>query len=142
MKLVDLNVLLYVVNQDATHHEFALRWWNSALQGDQPIGLAWIVLLGFLRLTTNPAIFPSPLSAETAIDKVDTWLGLEQTRLVQETRDHWHILRELLADTGTAGNLTSDSQLAALAISHGATLVSFDHDFGRFSGLRWESPAQ
>ena len=142
MKLVDLNVLLYVVNKDAPHHEVALSWWNSALRGEQPIGLAWIVLLGFLRLTTNPSIFPSPLSAETAVKKVDTWLGLEQVRLVEETRDHWHILRELLVTAGTAGNLTSDGQLAALAISHGATLVSFDHDFARFPGLRWESPAR
>ena len=142
MKLVDLNVLLYVVNRDAPHHEAALRWWTSALQGDQPIGLAWTVLLGFLRLTTNPTIFPSPLAAETAIKKVDTWLGLEQVRLVQEAQDHWHILRELLAETGTAGNLTTDSHLAALALSHGATLVSFDHDFARFPGLRWENPAQ
>ncbi len=140
MKLVDLNVLLYVVNESAPHHEVALEWWTAALRSDQPIGLSWIVLLGFLRLTTNPAIFPSPLSAETALDKVDTWLGLEQTRLVQETRGHWQILRDLLTDTGTAGNLTTDSQLAALAISHGATLVSFDHDFGRFPNLRWESP--
>ena len=142
MRLVDLNVLLYVVNEDAQQHEVALEWWNSALRSDQPIGLAWIVLLGFLRLSTNPAVFPSPLSAETAIDKVDSWLGLEQTCLVQETRDHWHILRDLLTDTGTAGNLTTDSQLAALAISHGATLVSFDHDFFRFLRLRWENPAQ
>jgi toxin-antitoxin system PIN domain toxin len=142
MKLVDLNVLLYVVNRDAPHHEITLKWWNSALQGDQPIGLAWTVLLGFLRLTTNPTIFSSPLTAETAIKKVDTWLALEQVRLVQETQHHWHILRELLAETGTAGNLTTDSHLAALALSHGATLVSFDHDFGRFPNLRWESPAQ
>ena len=142
MKLVDLNVLLYVVNRDAPHHEAALRWWTSALQEDRPIGLAWTVLLGFLRLTSNPAIFPSPLTAETAIEKVDAWLGLEQVRLVQETQDHWHILRELLTEAGTAGNLTTDSHLAALALSHGATLVSFDHDFARFPRLRWENPAQ
>ena len=140
MKLVDLNILLYVVNEDARQHEVALQWWNSALRSDQPIGLAWVVLLGFLRLSTNPAVFPAPLSAETAVETVDTWLGLEQVRLVQETRDHWHILRNLLAATGTAGNLTTDSHLAALALSHGATLVSFDHDFARFPKLRWESP--
>ena len=141
MKLVDLNVLLYVVNQDADHHGVALEWWNTALRGDQPIGLTWVVLLGFLRLTTNPAIYPQPLDAEVAIGKVANWLSLDQIRLVQETEDHWHILAELLPETGTAGNLTTDAHLAALAISHGATLVSFDNDFSRFPGLRWESPA-
>jgi len=140
MKLVDLNVLLYIVNEDSAHHEPTLEWWEQTLEGDESVGLAWIVLLGFLRLATNPSVYPQPLAAETAIGKVDTWLSLDQTRLVQETDDHWHILADLLAETGTAGNLTTDSHLAALAISHGATLVSFDHDFARFPNLRWESP--
>ncbi len=142
MKLVDLNVLLYVVNKDSVHHESALAWWKESLRGDEQVGLAWSVLLGFLRLSTNPAIFPRPLDTDTALDKVGTWLSLDQTRLVQETDDHWHILKGLLADTGTAGHLTTDGHLAALAINHGATLVSFDNDFSRFPGLRWEQPGR
>lgn len=140
MKLVDLNVLLYVVNRDAVHHEPALTWWRNTLREDEPIGLAWVVLFGFLRLTTNPAIYPDPLDTETALEKIDTWLALDQIRLIRETEDHWHILRDLLAEIGTAGNLTTDAHLAALAISHGATLVSFDNDFARFHRLRWKSP--
>jgi hypothetical protein len=140
MKLVDLNVLLYVVNEDAVHHQASLHWWEETLQGDEPVGLAWVVLLGFLRLSTNPAIFPHPLDSETALTKVGNWLSLGQTRLVQESDDHWHILSGLLAETGSAGSLTTDGHLAALAISHGAALVSFDNDFSRFPGLRWEMP--
>ena len=140
MKLVDLNVLLYVVNRDSVHHESALGWWEETLRGEEPVGLTWMVLLGFLRLSSNSAIFPNPLDSEIALDKIGTWLSLEQTRLVRETDDHWHILLALLNDTGTAGNLTTDAHLAALAISHGATLVSFDSDFSRFSGLRCEKP--
>jgi predicted nucleic acid-binding protein len=45
-------------------------------------------------------------------------------------------LRSLLEPVGTAGNLTSDAHLAALAIEHGAELVSFDRDFNRFERLR------
>lgn len=140
MKLLDLNVLLYVVNEDAVHHQASLDWWEETLRGNEPVGLSWVVLLGFLRLSSNPATFPHPLDSETALAKVGAWLSLDQTRLVQETDDHWHILSDLLSKTGTAGNLTTDGHLAALAISHGATLVSFDHDFARFPGLRWESP--
>ncbi len=140
MKLVDLNVLLYIVNEDSAHHEPTLEWWEETLQGDEPVGLAWVVLLGFLRLSTDPLVFPHPLDSESALGKTGSWLSLDQTRLVHETEDHWHILADLLAETGTAGNLTTDSHLAAIAISHGATLVSFDNDFARFPGLRWESP--
>jgi uncharacterized protein len=140
MKIVDLNVLLYTVNQNSVHHAAARRWWEKAINGEEPIGLAWIVLLGFLRLSVKSVVFSHPLDADTALRKVDSWLALESTRLVREKDEHWDILRSLLGDSGTAGNLTTDAHLAALAISHGAVLVSFDNDFSRFKGLRWESP--
>jgi predicted nucleic acid-binding protein len=50
------------------------------------------------------------------------------------------ILRRLLEPIGTAGNLTTDAHLAALAIEHGAELCSRDADFSRFEGLRWIDP--
>jgi predicted nucleic acid-binding protein len=71
---------------------------------------------------------------------VDGWLALDVVRLVREKDDHWQVLRPLLSEAGTAGNLVTDAHLAALAISHGATLVSCDSDFARFQGLRWHNP--
>jgi len=50
------------------------------------------------------------------------------------------LLSGLLAESGTAGNLVSDAHLAALAIENDAVLVTFDSDFGRFTGLRTERP--
>lgn len=140
MKLIDLNILLYAVNEDAAHHGPVLAWWEQAINGDEPLGLPWIVLLGFLRIATNPDIFPRPLDPDTAISKVDAWLSLDSTRLLREKDEHWDILRSLLAETGTAANLVTDAHLAAFAISHGAVLVSCDTDFARFRGLRWENP--
>ncbi len=140
MKLVDLNVLLYAVNRSAPQHEAVRSWWEAALSDDEPIGLPWIVLLGFLRLATNAQVFPEPLTPAQAMDRVETWVTCLKTRLVEEAEEHWRILKELLEETGTAGNLTTDAHLAALAISHGATLVSCDADFGRYRRLRWESP--
>jgi toxin-antitoxin system PIN domain toxin len=141
MKVVDLNVLLYAVNRDAKQHSAALRWWEAAINGDEPVGLPWVVLLGFLRIATNTAIFPRALDADAAIAKVDSWLALAATRMVREKDEHWDVLRSLLADSGAAGNLTTDAHLAALTITHGAVLVSFDGDFARFKGLRWENPS-
>jgi toxin-antitoxin system PIN domain toxin len=140
VKLIDLNVLLYAVNEDSVHHVALLRWWEEAANGGDTLGLPWVVLLGFLRLSTSPTVFPRPLDADTAIGKIDSWLALEKTRLVHEKEEHWEILRSLLATTGTAGNLTTDAHLAALTISHGAVLISCDGDFARFQGLRWENP--
>jgi hypothetical protein len=140
MKLVDLNILLYAINENAVHHACVHKWWEDAINGDEAVGLPWIVLLGFLRLSTHPGIFPHPLDPDTAIGKIDLWLSLDNTRLVREKEEHWEILRLLLLETGVAGNLTTDAHLAAMAISHGAVLVSCDNDFSRFKGLRWENP--
>ena len=48
----------------------------------------------------------------------------------------FHLLRGL----GTAGNLTTDAHLAALAMEYQATLHTTDADFARFPGLKWENP--
>jgi len=140
VKLVDLNVLLYAVNADAPQHEKIHRWWVDAVNGDESLGLMWVVVLGFLRIATNPKIYPASMSIDDARTKVDAWLTTDTIFLVSEKPDHWQALSELLADTGAAGNLTTDAHLAAAAITHGATLVSCDGDFARFPHLRWENP--
>jgi predicted nucleic acid-binding protein len=53
---------------------------------------------------------------------------------------HAEMLFGLLETLGTAGNLTTDAHLAALAMVHQAELHSTDADFGRFTGLRWRNP--
>jgi toxin-antitoxin system PIN domain toxin len=141
MKLIDLNVLLYAVNQDAPEHPLVRPWWESAVSGEEPVALCWVVLLGFLRLATSPQVFAQPLSCDQAIAKVDLWLAQPPVRIVQETDEQWRILRGLLAASGSAGNLTTDAHLASLAIAHGAVLVSCNTDFARFPGLRWEHPS-
>ena len=50
------------------------------------------------------------------------------------------IFLALLDEAGTAGNLTTDAHLAALAIEHQAELHSNDADFSRFKGLRRRNP--
>lgn len=140
MKIVDLNVLLYAINRDAVHHAPVRDWWETALNDREPIGLAWVVVLGFLRLATNPRVFTNPLAMADALQCVDSWLDHPNIRIVAETDQQWVILRQLLVKTGAAGNLTTDAHLASLAIANGATLVSCDTDFARFSQLRWENP--
>jgi uncharacterized protein len=60
--------------------------------------------------------------------------------VAEPTARHPALLRGLLNEAGTAGNLTTDAHLAALALEHGADLVSYDRDFGRFGGVRHRLP--
>lgn len=140
MRLLDVNLLLYALDETAPRHPVARAWVEGALSGAQTVGLPWIVLLAFLRLSTRGAVFADPLSPEEALDIVDGWLAQPAVTIVHPGRRHAAILRELLVDAGTAGNLVTDAHLAALAIEHGAELCSSDADFSRFAGLRWLDP--
>lgn len=51
MIVVDANLLLYVVNQDLPQHPVARAWWEDVLSRHTPVGLAWGVVLAFLRVS-------------------------------------------------------------------------------------------
>lgn len=141
MRLVDANVLLYAVNADAKEHDRARVWFEASLNGRETVGFAWVVLLAFVRLSTRSGIFARPLDAETACEYVEEWLTRPVSVVLAPTPRHLTILRGLLRDAGTGGNLTSDAHLAALAIEHGADIWSFDRDFQRFPGLTAHVPS-
>jgi toxin-antitoxin system PIN domain toxin len=140
VKIVDLNLLLYAINADSANHARAKNWLEGVLSGNEPVGLPWAVLLGFLRLTTNPRILSRPLTSSQAMEMIDGWLALPCVRILSPRDEHWRVLRSLLDATGTAGNLTTDAHLAALAIENGCELCSTDSDFRRFPKLRWTNP--
>lgn len=140
MNLVDANVLLYAVNSDTTHHDRARRWLDGALSGDDTVAFSWIVLLAFVRVSTKIGLFPAPLTVEKAMNRVDAWLAAGPAIVVVPTVDHVSILRRLLDQVGTGGNLVNDAHLAALAIEHRCGIVSFDNVFARFDGVSWRPP--
>jgi hypothetical protein len=140
MILVDANLLIYAVNGDAPLHEPARRWWETELSGTTRVGLAWPVLLAFLRITTRRGILEQPLDADAALEYVSSWLAQPFVETIAPGPGHWPIFRTLVHATGTAGNLTTDAHLAALAIEHDCELFSSDYDFRRFPGLRHVNP--
>ena len=140
MNLVDANLLIYAVNSDSPHHRRARRWLEDALSATELVGFACPVLLAFVRVTTRPGLMQKPLTLERAIAYVDSWLRQPCAEVVTPAENHWSILRRLLLASGAAGNLTSDAHLAAMAIEHGWTICSTDHDFRRFAGLPVVNP--
>ena len=140
MILVDANLLIYAIDADSPHHRAARQWWEKTLSGDTRVGLAWIVLLAFLRITTHPKIVRTPLTHEQALAYVDSWLRQPFVTTLAPGDNHWPVLRNLLLTAGTAGNLTSDAHLAALAIERGCPLYSTDNDFKRFAGVEHVNP--
>lgn len=140
MILVDANLLIYAVNKDLPQHKQARAWWEAELSGGGDVGLPWVSLMAFLRICTNPRIFESPLSPEQATGFVDEWLDRPNVSAVAPGNAHWAIFKSLVQQAGTAGNLTTDAHIAALALEHGRTVCSADNDFKRFSGVMHINP--
>ena len=140
MKLPDVNLLLYAIDEASPRFEQAGPWVQRLFGGTETVALAWAVVLAFVRLTTKPQVMAAPLAVDEALDVVDGWLVRPNVVVVHPTDRHLAILRELLGPLGTGGNLTTDAHLAALSIEHGAQLCSSDADFSRFPGVRWHDP--
>ncbi|MFT4259615.1 type II toxin-antitoxin system VapC family toxin [Microbacterium sp.] len=140
MRIVDANVLLYAVNSASPGHEASLRWLDEALDGNDDVGFSWSVLLAFVRISTNPRIMPHALTPESAMAQVHEWIAAPSAHVLNPGARHPEILERLLLAQGAAANLVNDAHLAALAVEHRATIVSFDSDFARFAGVRCATP--
>lgn len=135
MRIVDANVLLHAVNASSPHHHTARSWLDDSLNASETVGLPWVALLAFLRLSTKEPVFPKPLTIVQAMAVVHGWLGSSNAQTTHPGPRHAELLDLLLRQSGTGGNLTTDAHLAAITIEHGAELWSFDRDFARFPGL-------
>lgn len=142
MIIPDLNLLVYAHNGADSRHAEARRWWEDCLNGHEPVGLAWVTVLGFVRLTTHRQVLVAPLPVATAVGLVEEWLDQPIVRLLVPGRDHVRHCFGFLRKLGVAGNLTTDAHLAALALDYQAELHSTDTDFARFHGLRWRNPLE
>ena len=139
MKIADVQVLFYAIDPTSPGHSIAARWLEDAINDREPLGLTWPTIHQFLRLGSSPA-FPGCMTDEEALGWVEEWLeaGVE---VVGDSDVRWDLFAELLeASPRTLRNALDDAYLAAVAISRGATLASFDEDFEAFvpHGLRWE----
>jgi toxin-antitoxin system PIN domain toxin len=138
--LPDVNVLLYAHVTGFPEHAWARRWWEGLMNGNRPVGIAGPALFGFLRISTSPRVLERPLAVDDAVSRVEEWLSRPHVHFLQAGPRHLEIAFALLRELGTGANLTTDVQLAALAIENDGEVHSNDSDFGRFRKLRWVNP--
>jgi uncharacterized protein len=140
MVIPDITLLVFAYNEAAPRHDGARAWWEGLMTGREPIAVPWAVVFGFIRLVTHPAVLEAPLPAAAAIGLVRRWFTREHVLTLDPGPRHLQIVEGLVEATGVAGNLTTDTHLAALAIEHQCEVHSNDSDFRRFPGLRWRDP--
>lgn len=140
MILVDANLLIHAFDSTSPHHSTARSWLDGQLNGSSAVGIPWETVAAFLRIVTNPRIYPGVISLVEAWGQVRAWLGSDVVWTPVPTERHAALLDGMLGVPGLRANDIPDAHLAALAISHGLILCSADAGFARFPGLRWMNP--
>ncbi len=140
MIIPDVNLLLYACDSDSPFHAGAAAWWRKCLSGTEPVGLPPVVVFGFLRIATNGRVYQNPMTSAEAIQHVRSWIMQAVVQIIEARSNHVEQVCQLLETLGMAGNLVTDTQIAALAIEYDAVVHTADADFLRFSRLRWFNP--
>jgi len=136
----DANLLIYAYDARSDMQPRAGRWLEQTLSGPDTVGLSWLSIGTFIRISTNLSLGGSHLPVAKAIEIVDQWLARRVVRLLVPGDRHWALLKDLLIAGRVQGPITTDAQVAALTIEHGGILHTADRDFARFPGLRWVDP--
>ena len=141
MILVDANVLLHAYHPRAEAHARCRVWVEQAFSDEEPVAIAWVTLLAFIRISTSGRVFEQPLLAGEALAAVASWLERPSVSVLEAGEACWEIFRQLVVEAQVTGPLVMDAFLAALALENGATLATTDRDFTRFPGLKLVNPA-
>lgn len=140
MLAIDVTVIVSAMREDASDHQAMKAWLEAAVADPEPVGISDVVLTGVARILTHRRIFDPPTPTDRAVEQLTALREADGVvRLVPGPR-HWGIFGQLVAQAQARGNLLADAAHAAIAIEHGATLISKDGGFARFAGLRWRRP--
>jgi hypothetical protein len=138
---IDANLLLYAVNSSAQEHLPAVAFIEACAAGEEVLYLTWPVVMAFLRISTHPGIFPSPLTYDQAMSRMSALLDRPQVRTLHEGRGFWASYVSTGSPVMPRGNLVPDAHIAAILRNNDIrTLYSNDADFRRFDFLRVINP--
>ena len=133
MILLDASLLIYAYDHSSPFQQSIRQWLDRMIKTEPVIGLPWISILAFLRITTHSAL-ANCQSFGLAAAIIDDWLALPNVRVISPGAGHWPILMRTASEAQARGAFVTDAALAALAIETGATLCSHDKGFRRFPG--------
>lgn len=137
---IDANILVYADNADDPVHDPARALIQRLSTGPDLLYLFWPVILGYLRIATNPRILRRPIAPTEAVHNIDALLALPHVVTPGEADGFW---RSYVASGGTSarGNAVPDTHLATLMRESGVRILyTRDHGFRRFDFLDVRDP--
>lgn len=141
MKLPDVNVLVYAHREDGSReHEAYAEWLTELASSPSRFALSEAVLIGFVRIVTNPRIFQKPTEIGKALEFCEQLRSRSTACVLSPGSRNWEIFSSLCQKVPASGKLVADAWHAALAIEYDCEWFSTDSDFSRFPGLRWKHP--
>jgi uncharacterized protein len=137
---VDTNILLYAANADDESHEVARDLLEHLARGPDLLYLFWPTIMGFLRISTHPAIFTDPHTPEQAVNAITGLLQRPNVRAPAEQDGFWDFYRAT-ADDQTRANHVPDAHLATLMRQHGVNIIyTRDRDLRRYETIDARNP--
>ncbi|MFV0373560.1 TA system VapC family ribonuclease toxin [Microbacterium sp.] len=140
MIVPDVNVLMYAHVDGFAQHDVARNWWQGLLSSTETVGLAPVVVAGFVRLATSARVLEVPMTTEAVTRVVSGWWDRPGVDVLRSDQRHLAEAMALVDAAGSAGNLVTDALIAAHALLHDATVATNDADFARFPGVRTVNP--
>ncbi len=140
MIVLDANILLYAYDSRLPEQARVAAWLESLLVSGETIGLPWVAIWAFLRISTNPRIWSHPKTVSEAFSVIHKWLDQPAVIALSPGPRHTAVLEKVVSTGGISGSHVTDAVFAALAVEYGATLASTDKGFRRFPDLKWINP--
>lgn len=138
--LPDVNVWIDQLREDSAAHESVSSWFEAQFAGPNQIGISELVFSGVVRILTNRRLWPNAFQTADLLARLAEVRDAPGTVVIHPGRRHWQIFADLCRATNATGNRVPDAYHAALAIEHGATMVSSDRGMAAFPGLDWRLP--
>lgn len=140
--VVDANLLIYAVNENAEYHQKAKTFIEKCAGSGEQWCMPWPVVNAFIRISTHPAVLANPLSPQEAIAVIDQILELPHVVPIgEDAAGFWKTFRHDITSLHLRGNAISDALIVSIMRSKGvSTIYSKDRDFLRFAGIKLVDP--
>ena len=142
MFVVDTNILVYAVDEDAPEHKKCNELLAQWREQSSAWFLTWGICYEFLRVTTHRHILRKPCSAREAWGILEALFASLGLGLLIPTERHAVVAAEVLQQVPSlAGNVMHDLHTAVLMREHGIRRIyTRDTDFHRFPFLEPMDP--
>jgi predicted nucleic acid-binding protein len=140
--LVDANVLVYAINENAEHHTVALKFVESGLNGEIPISFTPQVFSEFFATVTNPKRITAVLSREDAVSEIENYFLKGEGDIVFIHQGTLDKMIELIKKYQVSAQDIFDLQIVATMLSNNITRIYTynEKDFSRYTEIEVLNP--